>query len=648
VANVSSIATKITANADAFNKVIDDAQKRLDKLQDATQIKEKTAKAVIEPPHVSIQQKQMTWTNDVVKSAQKQADTAQQYNSVTKSILGVTSALKGMSDATGATKVLNTTATAASAAMQGLLQHSGIGNEVVSSFKGVTDAIGNMASAGKSAGGTLGGTFGLIKAGAVGVIGVIGAVVVAITALATAGVSQAMEFRRNSIQVGETMDRYASFAVAMKLMGKTAEDATASLQALHNSMNEAKGGDILKKNAFDALKIDPSVLKSPVDAFTKIAEQTNKIGDSTARAFVAQSLFGDKAAAVLPLLGMQKDQLNGILGTAERLGQTFKNTQEVEAANYKFRELKEMLIGVGQQLATAVMPAIIAVFKVIQKIVGDGTGLGKVFQALGKIVITVVYAISETFAAVQKVIEYIKIAANKVAELFFRLVRAIVSGAKYLSDALGDISPFGSMEETLADLNKQVDSFKNNQAESNANIESINNARLSYEEMKKSINDAAVEMQNLTSTFHQNDAAIAQLANNQRLLEKARQVVHENTTPLETFWSEIDALKQLQPLVNAGVLSWEKYAMALDKVVQRLEEANGLSLQPPSALREGSSEAAGAEARSTIEQKVRSENPTARIERLLEQAKATQDRIAVYTQQTAQALLNKPQVKLPG
>ena len=570
MANISRLATQITANADQFNKVMDRVEKRVNKTQQ--NISKKTGTVGVSIP-------------DKLNTATK-----------SDSMMGKLHGLAG---------------------------------------GGISRALGGIKT-------------GISAIGAVSGIAALGvtALLAGVVFLSKAGTDQALSFRRAGREVGETTENYAAYSTALKLMGVDAEEAKSAILNLANSISEAKTGDKIKMDTFKNLKIELNDA-SPVENFKKIAESFSGISSASERAYTAYKLFGDKASTVLPLLSMQKDELSGIMNKAKEFGTVIgdKQADQIEGVAIKFRELKESILGVGTQIAVAILPVFLALFKAMQRVIGDGSGISKVFKAVGNVVVTVFHYINEAWTFLNIGIQLVKAGMNSLAIGFLRVVRGIVEGAKYLSDAMGDVSPFVAMNETLDGLTEKIEYYRTARQEAFGEVNDLRKSRTDLEDMKSAIAGIGNEAEALAKSFHKGDDAVRQLAIRKKLFEEAMNIEQSVINPLETFQSEIT---KLDVLLDEGVLKWETYARAVGMAVDKLAEASHMNnITLPTAARGGSADAVGAISKSKAERELRNIDPQKRIADILGQSQTIQRQIAVYSQQTAAAVSNRQPVKLP-
>lgn len=623
MANISAISTKITANADNFNTVVNGVEGRLRKLQESAQKKSGMTDSK---------------TADIGMPLNFLKNYEDQYGRVGRAARFATGPVTSFVE--GLLRLKQ------GAIWQGIayginqIKKLGDTEQLKSASRGILSIFSF-----KNLGSAVAGGFNLIgmaaKAALLPIIGLIAG----LTTIVVLAISQGMAFRRAAIEVGESTDEYTRYATALKIIGVSAEDAKASLLELANSANDAKMGDKVKADTFKQLNV--SLNNSPVKTFKDIAESMQGIKSSTEKAYIAHKLFGAQAANVLPLLGMQKKQLDDILGTADRMGTIMgdKEGMQLEATNMKFREMKEMLIGIGQKILTALMPIFIGLFRVMEKVTGNGTGLAKVFKTLGNIAVTVFYLMNEAFVLISKAFAYIKIAMNSIAIGFLRVVRGIVEGVKYVGDAMGDLNPFGTMTETLDSLTTSIEYYREARDDQHKYIEELNKSRFSLADTKKMISDAADEMESYAKKVHQADGAIRDLATKKKMFEDAMKIEHDVLTPMDEFQSKIQSL---DTLLNNSVLKWETYARAVGMAVNKLEEAtHASSIALPNAARMGSAESASAVTRARAEFELKNaETPQKRIERLSQQQVTIQQQIAVYSAETARALRDRQPVKI--
>jgi hypothetical protein len=156
--------------------------------------------------------------------------------------------------------------------------------------------------------------------------------------------------------VGMPVEAMSKLAYAAEASDVSAEQLGQSLGKLSKLMADSQSGGTQQAAVFSALGISVTdangALRSSGDVFADVAERFAGLQDGAGKAALAQKLFGESGAKLIPLLNEGKEGLRKFGEEAERLGLVV--TAEGAAGAERFNKALKALDGVGQGLAMRV------------------------------------------------------------------------------------------------------------------------------------------------------------------------------------------------------------------------------------------------------------------------------------------------------
>lgn len=208
--------------------------------------------------------------------------------------------------------------------------------------------LGTLETVGKFTG------IGAIIAGALGGIGV-GALV--------EGQMEAIDSTAKlSDRLGIATEQLTGLQHAANLSGVSSEQLSTGLGFLLKNMADAANGGKETSAAFKSLGLDAKdLIGLPTDvAFGKISDALNAIDNPAQKAGAAVKIFGKAGQELLPLLAEGSKGLAEMSDDAVKLGISFNRVDaaKVEEANDAITRLKDVFIGIADQIGIAIAPGV--------------------------------------------------------------------------------------------------------------------------------------------------------------------------------------------------------------------------------------------------------------------------------------------------
>lgn len=179
----------------------------------------------------------------------------------------------------------------------------------------------------------------------------------------------------NTIQARDEIAKFAKATdVSVKFLsgiGFAAEQSGADFQAfqtgmrgLFRRMQDVKDGSIEGMRVFEQLGVTvvdgAGKLRSAETVFLEVADAISQHGNKTEAAALAQELFGRSGLKLIPMLQQGRDGIKKLTVEAERLGVVFdeRAAKEAEEAADSLNRFSTAMTGLGQRLATSVLPTL--------------------------------------------------------------------------------------------------------------------------------------------------------------------------------------------------------------------------------------------------------------------------------------------------
>lgn len=461
----------------------------------------------------------------------------------------------------------------------------------------------------------------------------------------TAGFDAVIATNKLSRELGATTEGVATLQHAMALAGGDTADVGSGLKALNDALTTATTGGSATADSFSRLGLSAADLaKIPVDqAFLKVASAIRGAGDAGKRAAAATAIFGDKAAALLPILNQGKGGLEKAAEEAKRLGLSFSAIDggQVEAVSQQFDRLSEVIKGVSVRLAVELSPYILAAANELERMAetGKGTG-GAVTSAFESITQSVVSAtsISKIFsgsadairAAFVKLAYYVTYSLQQMLEVAAKLPDSI--GGEWARDAAKSVAVYSqALNDVSAEYERNANAAFKSIGASQEVADTFDRIRKNAAQTAKTLNDTRGAA-----------GAVSEVNKKLKLFEQGKSAFEAVRSPLQKFRDE---MAKLNALITDGAVSWDTYALSSTKALSDLEsvsQASAVKL-PGSATRDTQAGASAVIQGLAQDQMTNRENPQQRVARIMEQALAIEKEHLAASKQIADILKRQQQ-----
>jgi hypothetical protein len=225
----------------------------------------------------------------------------------------------------------------------------------------------------------------------------VGAVVAGIGVLIKNTIETADEFAKMSQRTGVSVESLSTLKYAADLAGVSMEGLDNGFRKFNSNIYDASLGMETSKEAFDALNIsiknNDGTLKSTETLMMDVADRFKDMNDGARKAALAQDLFGKSGTNLIPLLNSGSDGIQSLQSEARRLGleMTTNTAKAAEEFNDNLTRLGYAVSGIGVQLASELLPSLVAISSSMVTVTQDGQSLQTVAQGIGvalKVVMT--------------------------------------------------------------------------------------------------------------------------------------------------------------------------------------------------------------------------------------------------------------------
>ncbi|WP_437228757.1 hypothetical protein SH661x_002321 [Planctomicrobium sp. SH661] len=162
--------------------------------------------------------------------------------------------------------------------------------------------------------------------------------------------------------IGTTTEQLIGLQHAASLGGSSAEGLTKGMQKMLANVGAARQGIGSAKGVLDQFGLSANELaaQDPSQTFIQLAEKISQLPSASDRAAAAIKIFGKSGQEMLPMLSGGAAGIQAMMDEADKLGMTFSNvdSQKVAEANDAIDRMKGAVMGVAQQAAILLAPAI--------------------------------------------------------------------------------------------------------------------------------------------------------------------------------------------------------------------------------------------------------------------------------------------------
>lgn len=235
----------------------------------------------------------------------------------------------------------------------------------------------------------------------------------AVTAALVAKQSQAIDSTAKfSDQIGISTTELTQYQYAAREAANVTDQTfNMALRRMTRRISEAAKGTGPAAKSIQELGLSAKELQAagPAQAFATLSDAIKDTGDQSDRLRIAFSLFDTDGGALLPLINQGSEGLRKYAEEADALGQSFSriDAAQVEAANSAMARIRNIITGIGNQLAIQLAPY-------IEEVASRMTALGKTSGGFGSIITNVIASVMKGFAKVGNVIRGVQVAMKGV------------------------------------------------------------------------------------------------------------------------------------------------------------------------------------------------------------------------------------------
>lgn len=249
----------------------------------------------------------------------------------------------------------------------------------------------------------------------------------AVVAVTKRSIDLADDMSKLAQKTGTTTEDISALAHAANLAGISQEDLGTGLAKLAKKMSDAAGGSKEAAAFFNTLGISvkgsDGALKSTDKVLGEIANKFSGFADGAGKTALAMEGLGKSGASWIPLLNGGSKAIEEMRREAEALGlvistETGRNAEEF---NDNLTRLGSAVTGVGNRIATALLPSLVE----ISKILVDLVKVTDLVNIAAKAVILVVDVLTEVFKALFTAVSDVYIVLNSTATLLIGVSAAI-------------------------------------------------------------------------------------------------------------------------------------------------------------------------------------------------------------------------------
>lgn len=190
------------------------------------------------------------------------------------------------------------------------------------------------------------------------------------------------ELAKTSDKLGIATEALASLQYAGELTGVSVNKMNMSLQRMTRRISEAAAGTGEAKAAIAELGLDASKLAqmSPDQAFNRIAEAMQGVGNQSDKVRLAMRFFDSEGVDLVNTLALGSDGLDQMRAEATKLGITLSriDAAKMEAANDSIFKASRIGVAFGNQITTALAPIVNGLANEFLNVAKEAGGVGVV------------------------------------------------------------------------------------------------------------------------------------------------------------------------------------------------------------------------------------------------------------------------------
>lgn len=448
-------------------------------------------------------------------------------------------------------------------------------------------------------------------------------------------VNAQIELGKFARKLGESVANVIALRHALRQTGADAELADKALTTLVHLISAGMAGGIAENSIFARLGLDLQNLSrlTPTQQFAEIVQALTNITDENQRAALAVQIFGDDAAALLPILSSGKRGLDAAAAAAKAMGMAFGDNEltELQNAKIEYENMIQAVQALGVQIARGLVPWVKALNNEFQTSGQNGMATFNIAKSVAKGVGYVYVTLNNMVRVITTGFGFVKLGAITVAYVIIKIVQLVsmaydkmLWGLAQLPGAAGRLARetrqhWGKVKDEIQAISDGLKQFGD---ESKDDLEKSLKGFMAFDDVDNMLNGLNVQIGEniaLQNKLAKATGAVSSAFKNSELYKKGRQVAQDVATPFEKYRS---TLTELDALLRSNAITWNEYAKAIGKATAELESAHGLSnISLPSAARLGSSESVSAINRANLQDSLKNkETPAERMARIQQQS----------------------------
>jgi hypothetical protein len=474
------------------------------------------------------------------------------------------------------------------------------------------------------------------------------------------------EINKLADSLGASTEQIVDLQQAAKRSGTNVDAMGGALHDLNSLLGDAQAGSYTASIALARVGISAeSVAKTnAADAFRTIAESIQAITDPVQRAAAAYSVWGSKAAELLPVLSAGAQGIDAAAKKASELGLAFSRIEggKVDEAAKAMGRIKDVFDAVVRQFAIQLAPMLEQFANWLEKSATEAVNLKTIgidaFSAIAGGVSFVIDSLGQLQKRIAEIgigLQTMKVGFAQVGEwganAFKGIGGAFAEGVSGLGEWTGlwrgmtdeerkagaeNIDFTSGFIKQLEDMMKAAEGIKTNRGD---------DWKVYFDSLRTGATSSGNAIGGLSAVISKwgEDVEKARLAASKlaadrfaRVFAKGQEVIKETESPLESF---AEKMNELNFLLGAGAVSWQIYGRAASGALSSLEAANHLAdIHRPEALQRGTGAAQSAVNNYEDVYRQKGEDPQERVRRVLEQSRDIQQRQERLAERTARAL----------
>lgn len=203
------------------------------------------------------------------------------------------------------------------------------------------------------------------------VAGVVAGSLVSTTALVKSQIDFADSVSKASKIVGMSVEDLSALNYQADLSGVSFEQLTGGMTKLSRIVDDAFNGIAAGADVFDKLGISVAnadgTLRSNGDLLADLADKLAGMADGAQKTALAQDLFGESGAKLIPLLNGGRAEMAKYRAEAEAFGQVLdtRAAAQAEAFNDNLTRLQKVVSGTGNELAASLLPQLVELTDIV-------------------------------------------------------------------------------------------------------------------------------------------------------------------------------------------------------------------------------------------------------------------------------------------